>query len=175
MADGEADSDDRGALEHQFRHARAALVTWFRRRIGDAAEAEDLAQECYVRIAGRDGAPIADHFEGYLYQTAKSVLFDRRRRRTVRQADAHVSLLPEHDAADESDTLRSLLARERLRQVSAVLTAMPERTRSIFVLSRLEGMRYAEIAVRFDISVSAVQKHMLRAIEALMQAGEGEA
>lgn len=175
MADQGADSERVDALEHQFRHARASLVSWFRRRVGDPCEAEDLAQECFVRIANREDREAVAHFEGYLYRTARSVLFDRRRRRSVRHADAHVSLLPEHDAPDDSDALRTLLAREKLRKASAVLNAMPERTRSIFILCRMEGMRYAEIAARFGISVSAVQKHMLRAIEALTLARDDDA
>jgi RNA polymerase sigma factor (sigma-70 family) len=170
-----ADDLAQPGLEQQFLQARPALVTWFRRRVGDPSEAEDLAQECYLRIAGRAGAQGVAHFEGYLYRTAKSVLFDRRRRRTVRLSDAHVPFLPEHAAIDDTDALRTLLARERLQQVVKVLTAMPERTRSIFILSRLEGLRYAEIAARYAISVGAVQKHMLRAIETLMLAREEDA
>ncbi len=175
MADERANAGEPDAFEHRFRHARPALVTWFRRRIGDPSEAEDLAQECFLRIAHRDGEEIVSHFDAYLYRTAKSVLFDRRRRRKVRHADAHVALAPEHEGVDEADSLRGLLAREQLRQATAVLMAMPERTRAIFLLCRLEGLRYAEIAARLDISVSAVQKHMLRAIEALMVAGRSDA
>ncbi|EJL33401.1 RNA polymerase sigma factor, sigma-70 family [Novosphingobium sp. AP12] len=83
--------------------------------------------------------------------------------------------MPEHDSVEETNALRTLLAKEKLRRVSAILMTMPERTRSVFILSRLEGLRYAEIATRYAISVSAVQKHMLRAIETLMQAGEDDA
>ncbi|WP_232495742.1 RNA polymerase sigma factor [Novosphingobium kaempferiae] len=175
MADPGADSGQADALEHQFRRARASLVAWFRRRVGDPCEAEDLAQECFVRIANREDREAVAHFEGYLYRTARSVLFDRRRRRSVRHVDAHVSLLPEHDAPDDSDALRTLLAREKLERATTVLSTMPERTRSIFILCRMEGMRYAEIAKRFGISVSAVQKHMLRAIDTLTQAQEDDA
>lgn len=175
MLEGEGVSDSGDAFAHQFRNLRAPLVAWFRRRVGDPIEAEDLAQESFLRIANRESADELDHFESYLYRTAKSVLFDRRRRRSARQAEAHFGLDPDHDALDETDALRDLLAKEKLRRVSAVLMTMPERTRSIFVLCRLEGMRYAEIATRYDISVSAVQKHMLKAIETMMMAGENDA
>lgn len=172
MAEGNTDSEPSDALEHLFRQLRTPLVAWFRRRIGDTSEAEDLVQESFMRITHRGDQDSVAHFEGYLYRTAKSVLSDRLRRRAVRQIDAHVPLQPDHDAGQESDALRTLLAKERLREVSAVLMTLPERTRAIFILCRLEGLRYAEVATRFNISVSAVQKHMLRAIEALMPAGE---
>jgi RNA polymerase sigma-70 factor (ECF subfamily) len=175
MPDEGADSAHLDALEHQFRQVQPSLVAWFRRRVGDPSEAEDLTQECFLRITSREDPKPVEHLEGYLYRTARSVLFDRQRRRRVRRADAHVPLLPEHDDIDEIDAHRTLLAKERLRRASAVLMTMPERTRSIFILCRLEDLRYAEIATRFNISVSAVQKHMLRAIEALMLSGEEEA
>ncbi|WP_157222394.1 RNA polymerase sigma factor [Novosphingobium sp. AP12] len=163
------------AFAHEFARLRPNLVRWFRRRVGEPSEAEDLAQECFVRIASRQERDVVLHVEGYVYQTARSVLFDRTRRRRARDSEAHVSLMPEHDSVEETNALRTLLAKEKLRRVSAILMTMPERTRSVFILSRLEGLRYAEIATRYAISVSAVQKHMLRAIETLMQAGEDDA
>jgi RNA polymerase sigma-70 factor (ECF subfamily) len=45
---------------------------------------------------------------------------------------------------------------------------MPERTRAIFLLKRLDGLRHQAIATQLGISVSAVEKHMVRAIEHLM-------
>lgn len=51
---------------------------------------------------------------------------------------------------------RLLLGREMLARATAVLLELPERTRVIFVLRRLEGMRYLDIAARLGISVSAV-------------------
>ncbi|MBO9711644.1 sigma-70 family RNA polymerase sigma factor [Sphingomonas sp.] len=170
MGSGTPKPEQTGAFAHQLRQFRPSLVGWFRRRVGDMTDAEDLAQECFLRFANRQAGDEVANVEAYLYQTARAVLFDRQRRRNVRHAGAHLPLLPEHGEADDVDALRALIARERLQQVSATLLEMPERTRAIFVLSRLEGMRYAEIATRFDISVSAVQKHMLRAIETLLRA-----
>jgi RNA polymerase sigma-70 factor (ECF subfamily) len=111
------------------------------------------------------------HFEGYLYRTAESVLADRYRRRSVRRADAHIALEPEEHHAEDADALRALLAKERLRAVSASLMTLPERTRAVFVLRRLEGLRYGEIAARLKVSLSTVEKEMARAVDHLMLEG----
>lgn len=171
MAGGgsEADRDEPGP--DRFRDLRGALVAWFRRRVSDPSEAEDLAQESFLRISQRARPDSLLHFEAYLFRTARSVLADRHRRRAVRRADAHFGLDGQLEPIDGTDALRTLLAREQLQRVSTVLTNLPERTRLVFVLSRFEGLRYAEIAKRLNISVSAVQKHMLRAIEALVLDG----
>lgn len=168
MANGAAEPGPDDVATNRFRDLRGALVSWFRRRVPDAAEAEDLTQESFLRISQLADHESVIHFEAYLFRTARSVLADRHRRRIVRRAGAHDTLEPIHEPADEADALRTLLAREKLRRVSALLQALPERTRMVFVLSRLEGLRYADIAKRMNISVSAVQKHMLRAIEALV-------
>jgi RNA polymerase sigma-70 factor (ECF subfamily) len=45
---------------------------------------------------------------------------------------------------------------------------MPERTRTIFLLKRLDGLRHKAIATQLGISISAVEKHIVRAMEHLM-------
>ena len=147
---------------------RKPLMTYFARRVGDKTEVEDLVQEVFTRIVARSSSmePVG-HIAGYLFQTAASVLADRSRRRAVRHADAHIAFdANQHDQVD-TDTVRAFEARQDLRQVTAALVQLPERTRSIFILHRLEGRRYREIGEQLGISVSAVEKHMARAVHHL--------
>jgi len=152
----------------RFREARGKLLGWIRRRVPDPGEAEDLLQDTFLRVSQRAAPDEVAHFEGYLYRTAESVLADRYRRRSVRRADAHIVLEPDEHRAEDADALRALLARERLRAVSASLMALPDRTRAVFVLRRLEGLRYSEIATRLKVSLSTVEKDMARAIDHLL-------
>ncbi len=168
MSDGDSQSQSTHALARRFRDARWKLLGWIRRRVPDPVEAEDLLQDTFLRITQRDASEQVVHFEGYLYRTAESVLADRYRRRSVRRADAHVALEPDDHRAEDADALRALLAREKLRAVSASLMALPERTRAVFVLRRIEGLRYGEIATRLRVSLSTVEKDMARAIDHLM-------
>ena len=168
MSDGHSQSSSIHLVSRQFRDARGKLLGWIRRRVPDPSEAEDLLQDTFLRVSQREGSEEVAHFEGYLYRTAESVLADRYRRRSVRRADAHIALEPEVHHVEDADALRALLARERLRAVSARLMTLPERTRAVFVLRRLEGMRYGEIALRLKVSLSTVEKEMARAIDHLM-------
>jgi RNA polymerase sigma factor (sigma-70 family) len=59
---------------------------------------------------------------------------------------------------------RALLSEEVLQRVHAALLQLNERTRDIFILSRLEQMKYSEIAAMLAVSVSAVEKHMIKAL-----------
>lgn len=143
---------------------RKSLTVYFARRVADKTEVEDLVQEVFARIVARSSAEPVGHIGGYVFQTASSVLADRGRRRAVRQADAHIAFDAEqHDQLD-TDAVRAFEARQDLRQVTAALLELPERTRAIFILHRLEGRRYREIGEQLGISVSAVEKHMARAV-----------
>jgi RNA polymerase sigma-70 factor (ECF subfamily) len=108
-----------------------------------------------------------NHLDGYIFKTASSVLADRHRRRTVRHADDHLAFDAEVHAELDFDAERTLLGKEALRSVSAALMTLPPRTRDIFLLRRVEGHRYQDIAIRIGISIKAVEKHMVRAVQHL--------
>lgn len=143
---------------------RSWLARWFARRVRDAAEAEDLTQEVFTRIAARDSAAPVDHLAAYVLTTARAVLADRARRRVSHMADLHGPLDDNLPGDEEIDPERVLIGKEALRSAIEALLSLPERTRTVFILRRLEGCRHKEIAVRLGISVSAVEKHLVRAM-----------
>jgi RNA polymerase sigma-70 factor (ECF subfamily) len=85
----------------------------------------------------------------------------------ARHADAHVSLDPDFHGREEIDAERVLSGMEELDAAAAALLSLPERTRTIFLLRRLEGYSYRDIAGHLGISVSAVEKHLVKAIRHL--------
>lgn len=151
---------------------RGPLLSFFKRRVREEHEAADLVQEVFLRLSTRGDANQIEQLRSYAFQVAASVLADRHRRRTVRHADAHIAFDPERTIETEIAPDRILAGREALKAALAALEAMPERTRVIFVLRRMEGMSYRDIAGRLGISISAVEKHMVRAIEHLPVIGE---
>lgn len=148
---------------------RPALVRFFRRKVREVDDVEDLVQDVFVRIAGRHGEAVAN-MGGYVFQTAATVVADRYRRRSARRADDHVPFDCELHSGTDFDAGRVMESRQALRIVEAALMDLPERTRAIFLMRRLEGQNYKDIAVAFGISVSAVEKHMTRAAEKLAPA-----
>lgn len=155
----------RGAIGlHDVEQYRSSLHSYFVRRVRDRIEAEDLVQDVFVRLTRRGGLSDVANLSGYIFETAASVLQDRARRRIVRAADEHDPFDGECHAGEDFAPDRVLDGRERLRLVGIALLELPERTRHVFVLRRLEGMRYNDIAFRLGISISAVEKHMQRAV-----------
>ena len=152
------------ATDREFVLLRAALTRYFRARVRNASEIDDLVQEVFTRIAARQDGGAVEHLNRYIFQTASSVLADRARRQRARRAELHVEFDPDRHSGVEFDAHRTLSDREELGAVTACLLGMPERTRNIFILHRLEGSKYRDIAVQLGISVSAVEKHMARAV-----------
>ncbi len=152
---------------------RPALIAFFQRRLRDPSQAEDLTQDLFCRLAA--GPPhVVDNPEAYIFRIAANLVNDHYRRETVRSR-YHRHDDPARDAdVDQLDAARFLEARESVGRVAAVLATLPERTRHIFILYRLEGMARKEIADTFGVSVSAVEKHIATAMRTLLRDAGGE-
>lgn len=162
---------DRAALDRLDRDFRRSLLSYFGRRTRDRADLEDMVQEVFERLIKRGGASELErqNLSAYVFETASSVLTDHLRKKVTHHSDAHEPFdQNQHGGADFSPE-HVLMDRQQLARATAVLLELPERTRVIFVLRRLEGMRLGDIATRLGISVSAVEKHMQRAITHIMR------
>lgn len=163
------------ALAHRAEPLRESLGRYFRTRVGDTAEVDDLVQEVFARIVARQSPAPVEYLNAYVFQTAANVFADRGRSRMTRRATSHVAFDQDRHAEEAFDPHRILRGKEDLEVVTAALLSLPERTRTVFVLLRLEERRYKDVAAQLRISVSAVEKHMVRAMEHLSAAVGDEA
>jgi RNA polymerase sigma factor (sigma-70 family) len=170
MAMSGGDMGANQALAREARPLRRALSRYFARRLRGSSDVDDLVQEVFVRVVARDDTTPVGHLGRYLFQTAASVLTDYARRRSARRADAHIMFDPDLHAEMDFDPEHIVSGREDVAAATAALLSLPERTRTIFVLRRLEGVPAREVANQFGISVSAVEKHMVRALRHLSAA-----
>jgi RNA polymerase sigma factor (sigma-70 family) len=167
MTTREAGQVNQSALAAEAGPVRRWLTRYFRRRVRNDVDIEDMVQDVFTRMVARDGAEPIEHLGGYILKTASSVLADQLRFRSARGAGLHVAFDSELHGEEEIDPQRVLVGKEDLHAATAALLGLPERTRTVFVLRRLEGQRYRDIATHLGISVSAVEKHMVRAIDHL--------
>lgn len=142
---------------------REPLVRYFLRRGLSLEAAEDCAQETFARICQADGERI-EKPEAYLFAIAASVLTDRARKAIVRRESAHTSIENFAAAAEEPSPARVFEGKEALMRLAAVLDELAPRTREMFLLNRLDGLSYTQLAARYGVTVSAVEKQMMKAI-----------
>ncbi|MCF6215899.1 MAG: sigma-70 family RNA polymerase sigma factor [Emcibacter sp.] len=141
------------------------LERFFRRRVRVQVEVDDLIQEVFYRLIRRHGQSEIENPQAYLFQIAANILRDRFRRAQKTRNDDHQLFDEALHAHDDISPERILIGRDQVRFLKSAMLELPEKTRNIFILQRFEDMKYHEIAVHLDISVSTVEKHMMKAIK----------
>ncbi|MES2451709.1 MAG: sigma-70 family RNA polymerase sigma factor [Pseudomonadota bacterium] len=147
------------------RRFRPTLMRYFRRRGVAPLDAEDAVQEVFVRLSQRKALADDVHRpESYIFAAAANVATDLHRRAVVRADGRHELFDDVRHAPLDLDPETICEGREALRAVVVALKELPERTRTIFVLARLEQMKQAEIARRLGVSLNTVEKHLHKAV-----------
>jgi RNA polymerase sigma-70 factor (ECF subfamily) len=145
-----------------------------RRRLSDPADAEEAAQEAFLRAWRSRGQTEIRDARGYLFGIGDHVAVDRIRDRTRSarlqpdQADTLPALVADHAPGPE----QILGARQYLQQVAAVLSALPAATRQAQLL-HVSGHSQVEIAERLQISPRMVRKHLAKVTAEVAQLRAG--
>ena len=177
MTSGPADQDDdlvlragRGdpaAIRALVARKLPRVLSLAQRMLFDPAEAEDVAQETFLRVwknAPR-WQPGKAKFDTWLHRVALNLCYDRLRRRRER---------PTADVPEQEDTGpapdRRLLARDVGRRVDAALGALPERQREAIVLCHYQELGNIEAAALMQVSVEALESLLSRGRRALRAA-----
>ncbi len=155
------DDAARQTLETIFRHERDGLIRFLRGRVGPDL-ACDIAQEVFLRAATSPQLSSLVNPRGFLLCIARNLLIDAARRQQCR-----VVTLPLNEARDThcaAEQEHELEASDLTQSLERALTQLPERTRTIFVMNRFDEMAYRDIRCALDISMAAVEYHMMKAL-----------
>lgn len=152
-----------------LREERAPLCAFLRARGVGPDDAEDIAQDCMERLI-RYRSHGNDELRLLLYRIARNRLADRGRSPQTRP---HLSLA-EREGSDEPpsplpDPLRHAESGQMLGLLRAALFKLPERARQVYLLNRITGMSYTQIANHCGITAKTVEKHIARALQGLRQ------
>lgn len=159
------------SLPAYFRHMQKLLL----RRGRTREEAEDLIQDAFIKmqVYCQDGGQVQQP-EGFLVRTVLRLAMNARR-------DEHRELYVDAEVdelaliVDANPTPEQLVAADQcLERMTAALDAANPRTRDVFFMQRIDGLSYQQIAQRLGISVSAVEKHVARAMVVLAEVNETE-
>lgn len=163
-ADQETPKAARAHFLQVFLSQRSQMEALVSRRIGCRATAADLVQDLFVRFWRRPLVQV-EELNTYLLRCAGNIAIDYLRNEGTR-ARLNEGLVPDAQALHSDEPQAALEASNDLRHIETALRGLPEKTRRIFLLNRIHGRKYAEIAKAMGLSQSAVEKHMMRALHA---------
>lgn len=165
---------ERGAFDLLVLKYQHKVVKLVARLLRDPAEAEDVAQEAFVKAYRAIGSFRGDSaFYTWLYRIAVNTARNTMASRQRRPLDYEADLSESEQSAVESrmrhgDTPEAVaLSDEIHRTVNDAIGALPEDLRTAILLREVEGLSYEEIAEAMDCPVGTVRSRIFRAREAI--------
>lgn len=144
------------------------LQGWLRARLGDSAEATDLAQDTFLRLllAQRRNGALGLRPRALLTHIAKGVLSDHWRHRRVERA--YLALLAQLPERITPSSEEQFIVIETLARIDAMLAGLPDITREVFLLAQLDGLTLQQISDKVQMPVITVRRHIRKALLAAM-------
>ncbi|MGC4097121.1 MAG: RNA polymerase sigma factor [Nitrospira sp.] len=153
-----------GDILQVFQACAADLRRFFTSRVHCEQTAADLTQEMYLRLTRVEEPHLIADLRSYLFRIAANLATDhertRRRRAAVVSEDADWQTVPARSASPET----ALLAKEELQLVEEALRELSPLCRTVFLLSRFEGLPHSDIAAQLGVCKSTVEKNIARAL-----------
>jgi len=140
------------------------LYSWLCKKLGCSYRAADVAQDTFTRLLSLPQLPSMIEPRAYLSTTATRLIIDQARRKKVEQHYLdHYSFY--HDIERTAPSAEELLIiTETVAAIVHLLEDLPEKCQRAFLMSRLDGMRHAEIATELGVSTSMVKQYMAKAM-----------
>lgn len=164
---------DESPLVRAFLEKRESLVLFLAARTRSMAMAEDLAQELYLKVAAMPPSTEVRSPGPLLYRMASNLLVDhvrsaqRARRRETQWRDDTRTVVGGEDVVEEPSADQVIIGRERARQMSEAVAALPPQMGRAFRLNKLEGLTQSQTADAMGISRKMVEQHIHAAVKNL--------
>lgn len=147
------------------------LLRWLIGKLGNYHDAEDVLQSCYTRVLTFAEKSEIENPNALIFRVAANLTIDELRKRKRQRAT-----LVEPDPDDDREAVSNvscgtpsaetaLVYREEVRRAVEALDRFPSNVKTAFLLNRVHGKTYTEISKELGVSVSAVEKYMIRALK----------
>ena len=167
---------DEDLLESLFYRYSQRMENFAAHILGDAAAAEDVVQDSFVKLYSKYRGKDEKNFAPLLFTVLRNSCKDTLRRRLSKGnvITTDFSDITESEKLYSSIMLNgsgdALIYDELVKDVEIALSSLPERCREIFVMSRIDGLKNKEIAFRLGITEQAVKNQISKALKILRAA-----
>ena len=159
---------DTPAFQQIVARYRGPLLRFFRAILEDRSLAEDYTQETFMRLwLTRERYEPTGKFSTYLYEIGKHYWFNQRKKVRVPTTSIDDEMFQVLSASAVMEPETMLLRQTRQTRIRLAIAALPVHYRTVFEMSHLEGLPYAEISTRLGIPVGTVKSRMSEAVRRL--------
>lgn len=145
-----------------YREQAPRLRRWVDARVRSSEDASDLVQDAFARLLGAGARQGLHKPEAFLNRIVRNLLIDRSRRLSGRTT--HVPIDETNEPLVRATQEDELELEQMRRRYRAAVDALPPRMREVFVLHRVEGLGYKDIATQLGISIRTVEWHFGEAL-----------
>ena len=155
---------DQQAFELLFRKYYVRIWRFANKFLNDPEEAHEIVQEVFIKIwEGRRDIDTENSIISYLFKIAQNQSLNRLRKKKVESKYIEIYKLV-YIHYNEVSSYESIFTRELENEISVAINKIPPKCKRVFELSRMEGLRYNEIADMLNISVKTVESQMSKAL-----------
>ena len=147
-------------FEQVFQSHYEAIRNYIYYKSGSIDEAEDIAQEAFLKIWEKRETIIHSTVKSFLYTIAGNIFLNHRQHRIV---ELKFALQSDNEGTSSSPEY-DLEMKEFDEKLQNALSALTEKNRTVFLMNRIDRMTYQDIASSLNISVKAVEKRMNKAL-----------
>jgi RNA polymerase sigma-70 factor (ECF subfamily) len=149
------------APEKQLHLSLKRYITSLLRRPEDA---EDIAQESFLKVLEAGSKGKIRYEKAYLYRTAHNLALNNLTRKSNQPMDSIEDLL-DSDVLTQGRSLEDdVIGQEHFELFCKAAAALPEQCRRVLMLRKVYGLSQAEVAARLGISISTVEKHLAKGL-----------
>jgi len=151
------------SLSAVFREHRGQLYDYLRRRLANEQDAQELAQEAFLRLLRVNRADLVADPQAYLFRVARNLVYEQGTRTLPAGSwaeDTELESLEDPQDTPEAEAERAML----VQSIERVLTELSPRHHAILLLFCQSGLSQREISERVGLSKSMVQKCLAQAI-----------
>ncbi|MBF8748760.1 sigma-70 family RNA polymerase sigma factor [Pseudomonas putida] len=145
-----------------YSHHHGWLHNWLRSKLGNAADAADLAQDTFVRLLQRREALELSAPRAFLRTVARGLVIDHWRREELHRAYLEALAQVPEDQAPSVETRELLL--ELLERIARLLDGLKPKVRRAFLLAQCDGLSHKQIAEHMGISLRSVERYVADAL-----------